>query len=68
MAIAEDFEGTVEEARQFVIDANLRRRHLDVLPQRAMIAAKLATLADGQRSGSSANLPTCLRKPPRQVF
>jgi ParB-like chromosome segregation protein Spo0J len=58
MAIAEDFEGTVEEARQFVIDANLRRRHLDA-SQRAMIAAKLATLADGQRQvGKFANVHT----------
>ena len=58
MAIAEDFEGTVEEARQFVIDANLRRRHLDA-SQRAMIAAKLATLADGQRPvGKLAYVPT----------
>jgi ParB-like chromosome segregation protein Spo0J len=58
MAIAEDFEGTVEEARQFVIDANLRRRHLDA-SQRAMIAANLATLADGQRQGGKfADVPT----------
>jgi ParB-like chromosome segregation protein Spo0J len=58
MAIAEDFSGTVEEARQFVIDANIRRRHLDA-SQRAMIAAKLATLSDGQRQvGKYANVPT----------
>jgi ParB-like chromosome segregation protein Spo0J len=54
----EDFEGTYEDARQFVIDMNLRRRHLDT-GQRAMAAAKLATLGDGQRQvGKFANVPT----------
>jgi ParB-like chromosome segregation protein Spo0J len=54
----EEFEGTFEEARDFVIDANLRRRHLDA-SQRAMIAAKLATLGDGQRQiGKFADVPT----------
>jgi ParB-like chromosome segregation protein Spo0J len=57
-AIAEEFEGTRAEARQFVIDANLRRRHLDA-SQRAIIAARLATLADGQRQvGKFADVPT----------
>jgi ParB-like chromosome segregation protein Spo0J len=42
----------------FVVDANLHRRHLSE-SQRAMVAAKLATLAHGQRqSGRLAAVPT----------
>jgi len=42
----------------FVISANIRRRHLDA-SQRAMVAAKLATLRDGQRQvGQLADVPS----------
>jgi hypothetical protein len=40
------FEGSDAEALAFVISKNLRRRHLDA-SQRAMIAAKLATMGRG---------------------
>jgi N6-adenosine-specific RNA methylase IME4 len=40
----------------FVVSLNLRRRHLDE-SQRAMVAAKLATLRDGQRSDLVQGLP-----------
>lgn len=42
----------------FVVSANLRRRHLDE-SQRAIVAARLATLRDGQRQvGQLAEVPT----------
>jgi N6-adenosine-specific RNA methylase IME4/ParB-like chromosome segregation protein Spo0J len=47
------FEG--EDALGFVISHNLTRRHLDE-SQRAMIAAKLANLKDGQRKSSGASI------------
>lgn len=49
-----EFEG--EDAASFVISLNLHRRHLNEA-QRAMVAAKLANLTDGQKA-SSANLPS----------
>ncbi len=53
-----NFEGPFEEARNFVMDANLRRRHLDA-SQRSMVAAKLATMKHGgdRVSEQAANLP-----------
>jgi N6-adenosine-specific RNA methylase IME4 len=52
------FEGTDSEALAFVLDLNLKRRHLDE-SQRAMIAAKLPGLSHGgdRRSDQAANLP-----------
>jgi ParB-like chromosome segregation protein Spo0J len=53
-----EFEGTYEQARDFVIDANINRRHLDV-SQRAMVAGRLANMRQGERTDLQppANLP-----------
>ena len=45
------------DATQFIISANIHRRHLTE-SQRAMVAARLANLGDGIRKDRSANLPT----------
>jgi hypothetical protein len=43
------FEGSFEQARDFVISMNLARRHLDT-GQRAMIASELASMKQGART------------------
>ena len=47
-----------QDATKFIISLNLQRRHLDE-SQRALIAARLATMRQGERTdlGPSANLP-----------
>lgn len=54
----EEFSGTEAEARDFVISANLMRRHLDE-GQRGLVAARFATMPHGgdRRSDQGANLP-----------
>jgi N6-adenosine-specific RNA methylase IME4 len=52
----EEYDG--DDPLAFVISLNLKRRHLNE-SQRAMVAAKLATLNDGQRQvGQLADVPT----------
>lgn len=52
----ETFNG--DDPLTYVVSANLKRRHLDE-SQRAMVAARLATLHDGQRQvGQLADVPT----------
>jgi ParB-like chromosome segregation protein Spo0J len=57
--IAFEFEGTFEQARDYVISMNLVRRHLDT-GQRSMIAADLAKMQRGRPSkGSKENPQNC---------
>ncbi|WP_423207988.1 hypothetical protein E2974_12440 [Paracoccus yeei] len=53
-----DFDGTDADARAYVLSTNLHRRHLTE-SQRAVVAAKLADMKQGERTDlhPSANLP-----------
>jgi hypothetical protein len=55
--ITEDFDGTDEEALDFVFSMNIARRHLSV-SQRAMIASEIETMRHGgdRKSDQSASL------------
>lgn len=50
------FRGDDEEALAFVVSANIQRRHLNE-SQRAMAAARIATLRNGQRSDLIEGVP-----------
>ena len=65
--VSEEFEGTFDEARDHVIDANLRRRHLDT-SQRAIIASKLANMTRRRRPplGSSGKFAGCFASQSRR--
>lgn len=50
------FEGTPQDAIDYIVATNMTRRHLDE-SQRAMIAAKLATMKSGRQSRTGSNGP-----------
>lgn len=62
---AEVFTGTDREALNWVISKNLKRRHLNE-SQRAMIAAKIATLRLGDNQHK--NEPSSIELPSAQLF
>jgi N6-adenosine-specific RNA methylase IME4 len=63
------FEGTDTDALAYVLDLNLKRRHLDET-QRAMIAAKLPGFMHGgdRRSDQAANLPLVSQETKARLF
>ena len=53
------YEGSEDNVLALVVSLNLHRRHLDA-GQRAMVAARLATLRDGQRAGAGIQAPVAV--------
>ena len=53
-----DYDGDLDDLVNWIVDKNVHRRHLTT-SQRAMVAARLATLPDGHRPvGNFADVPT----------